>query len=119
MTVYRSRHLKKSLFQLFGFWYACVVKRLPFGLQKATYSDGSDLQNAGDENTQGSLSSDSHGLAYTCCTASFQSFCRMSVISFNVLNDRAFPYGCYRTLVEYKDNAFLGISAVCGGIFAF
>ena len=64
MTVYRSRHLKKSLFQLFGFWYACVVKRLPFGLQKATYSDGSDLQNAGDENTQGSLSSDSHGLAY-------------------------------------------------------
>ena len=59
MTVYRSRHLKKSLFQLFGFWYACVVKRLPFGLQKATYSDGSDLQNAGDENTQGSLSSDS------------------------------------------------------------
>ena len=52
MTVYRSRHLKKSLFQLFGFWYACVVKRLPFGLQKATYSDGSDLQNAGDENTQ-------------------------------------------------------------------
>lgn len=49
MTVYRSRHLKKSLFQLFGFWYACVVKRLPFGLQKATYSDGSDLQNAGDE----------------------------------------------------------------------
>ncbi len=60
-----------------------------------------------------------HSFAYTCCTASFQSFCRMSVISFNVLNDRAFPYGCYRTLVEYKDNAFLGISAVCGGIFAF
>ena len=58
-----------------------------------------------------------HSFAYTCCTASFQSFCRMSVISFNVLNDRAFPYGCYRTLVEYKDNAFLGISAVCGGIF--
>ena len=54
MTVYRSRHLKKSLFQLFGFWYACVVKRLPFGLQKATYSDGSVQQNAGDENTQGS-----------------------------------------------------------------
>ena len=49
MTVYRSRHLKKSLFQLFGFWYACVVKRLPFGLQKATYSDGSDLQNAGEK----------------------------------------------------------------------
>ena len=54
MTVYRSRHLKKSLFQLFGFWYACVVKRLPFGLQKATYSDGSDQQNAGDGNMQGS-----------------------------------------------------------------
>lgn len=58
-----------------------------------------------------------HCFAYACCTASFQSFCRMSVISFNVLNDRAFPYGCYRTLVEYKDNAFLGISAVCGRIF--
>ena len=54
MTVYRSRHLKKSLFQLFGFWYACVVKRLPFGLQKATYSDGSVQQHAGDGNTQGS-----------------------------------------------------------------
>lgn len=41
----------------------------------------------------------------------------MSAIRFNVLYDRAFPYGCYRTLVEYKSSAFLGISAVCGGIF--
>lgn len=64
MTVYRSRHLKKSLFQLFGFWYACVVKRLPFGLQKATYSDGSDLQNAGDENTQGHANRPRASLAY-------------------------------------------------------
>ena len=60
-----------------------------------------------------------HGFAYTCCTASFQSFCRMSVISFNVLNDRAFPYGCYRTLVEYKGSGFLGISVVCGVFFIF
>lgn len=59
-----------------------------------------------------------HCFAYTCCTASFQSFCGMSAISFNVLNDREFPHGCYRTLAEYKGSAFLGISAVCGGIFS-
>lgn len=41
----------------------------------------------------------------------------MLAIRYKVLNDRAFPYGCYRTLVEYKDNAFLGISAVCGVVF--
>jgi len=35
-----------------------------------------------------------------------------------VLIDREFPHGCYRTLVEYKGSAFLGISAVCGGFFA-
>lgn len=31
-----------------------VVKRLPSGPQKAAYSDGSDQQNAGDGNPQGS-----------------------------------------------------------------
>lgn len=58
-----------------------------------------------------------HCFAYTCCTASFQSFCGMSAIRFNVLNDRGFPHGCYRTLAEYKGSAFLGISAGYGGIF--
>lgn len=43
----------------------------------------------------------------------------MSAIRFNVLNDRAFPHGCYRTLVEYKGSGFHGISVVCGGFFAF
>ncbi len=43
----------------------------------------------------------------------------MSAIRYKVLNDRAFPHGCYRTLVEYKGSGFLGISVVCGGIFAF
>ena len=60
-----------------------------------------------------------HCFAYTCCTAFFQPFCEMSAIRFNVLNDRAFPHGCYRTLAEYKGSAFLGISVVYGGIFAF
>ena len=46
-------------------------------------------------------------------------FLRMSAIRFNVLNDRAFPHGCYRTLVEYKGSGFHGIPVVCGGIFAF
>ncbi len=55
-----------------------------------------------------------HGFAYTCCTASSQLFCGMSAIRFNVLDDRAFPQVCYRTLVEYKGSAFLGISAVYG-----
>ena len=41
----------------------------------------------------------------------------MSAIRFNVLTDSEFPHGCYRTLAEYKDRDFLGISAVCGGIF--
>lgn len=54
-----------------------------------------------------------HGIAYTCCTASFQSFCGMSAIRYNVLSDRAFPQVCYRTLVECKDSGFLGISVVC------
>ena len=43
----------------------------------------------------------------------------MSVIRFNVLSDKTFPHGCYRTLVEYKGSSFLGISVVCGGIFTF
>lgn len=34
------------------------------GPQKAVYSDGSDQQNTGNENTQGSPSGDLHGLAY-------------------------------------------------------
>ena len=59
-----------------------------------------------------------HSFAYMCCTVFFQPFCRMSTIRFNVLNDREFPHGCYRTLAEYKGSAFLGISAVCGGFFA-
>ena len=44
----------------------------------------------------------SHSFAYTCCTASFQLFCGMSAIRYNVLSDRVFPQVCYRTLVEYK-----------------
>ena len=60
-----------------------------------------------------------HGIAYTCCTASFQSFCGMSAIRYNVLSDRAFPQVCYRTLVEYKGSGFLGISVVCGVFFIF
>ena len=59
-----------------------------------------------------------HSFAYTCCTAFFQPFCGMSAIRYKVLNDRAFPHGCYRTLVECKGNVFLGISVICGGIFA-
>lgn len=58
-----------------------------------------------------------HCFAYTCCTASFQPFCGMSTIRYNVLNDRAFPHGCYRTLAEYKGSGFLGISVVYGGVF--
>ena len=58
-----------------------------------------------------------HGFAYTCCTVSFSPFCGMSAIRYNVLNDRAFPQVCYRTLVECKGSGFLGISAVCSGIF--
>ena len=58
-----------------------------------------------------------HCFAYTCCTASFQPFCGMSAIRYNVLNDRAFPQVCYRTLVEYKGSGFLGISVVCGVVF--
>lgn len=59
-----------------------------------------------------------HRFAYTCCTASFQPFCGMSAIRYSVLNDRVFPHGCYRTLIEYKGSVFLGISVICGGIFA-
>lgn len=59
-----------------------------------------------------------HCFAYTCCTAFFQPFCGMSTIRYNVLNDRAFPHGCYKTLAEYKGSVFLGISVVCSGIFA-
>lgn len=58
-----------------------------------------------------------HCFAYTCCTASFQPFCGMSAIRYKVLNDRAFPHGCYRTLVEYKGSGFLGISVVFGMVF--
>ena len=41
----------------------------------------------------------------------------MSAIRYNALSDRTFPYGCYRTLVEYKGSGFLGISVVCGVVF--
>ena len=58
-----------------------------------------------------------HRFAYTCCTASFQPFCGMSAIRFNVLTDSEFPHGCYRTLAEYKGSVFLVISAVCSEIF--
>lgn len=57
-----------------------------------------------------------HCFAYTCCTTSFQPFCGMP-LSYNVLNDRAFPLVCYRTLVECKGGGFLGISAVCDVFF--
>ena len=55
-----------------------------------------------------------HRFAYTCCTASFQLFCGMSAIRYNVLSDRVFPQVCYRTLVKYKGGGFLGIFVVCG-----
>lgn len=58
-----------------------------------------------------------HSFAYTCCTASFQLFCGMSAIRYNVLSDRIFPQVCYRTLVEYKGSGFLGISVACGVVF--
>ncbi len=58
-----------------------------------------------------------HRFAYTCCTVSFQPFCGMSAIRYKVLNDRAFPQVCYRTLVECKGSGFLGISVVCGVVF--
>ena len=58
-----------------------------------------------------------HSFAYTCCTASFQLFYGMSTIRYKVLNDRAFPQVCYRTLVEYKGSGFLGISVVCVVVF--
>ena len=58
-----------------------------------------------------------HSFAYTCRTASFQLFCGMSAIRYNVLSDRIFPQVCYRTLVEYKGSGFLGISVVCGMVF--
>ena len=48
-----------------------------------------------------------HGFAYTCCTASSQLFCGMSAIRFNVLDDRAFPQVCSRTLVKCKGSGFL------------
>lgn len=50
---------------------------------------------------------------------SFSLFLRMSAIRYKVLNDRAFPQVCYRTLVEYKGSGFLGISVVCGVFFIF
>lgn len=59
----------------------------------------------------------SHCFAYTCCIAFFQPFCEISVIRYNVLNDRAFLHGRYRTVVEYKGCGFLGISVVGTGIF--
>ena len=43
----------------------------------------------------------------------------MSAIRYKVLNDRAFPQVCYRTLVECKGSGFLGISVVCGVFFIF
>ena len=60
-----------------------------------------------------------HCFAYTCCTAFFQPFCGMAAIRYNVLYDRAFPHGCYRTLVKHKGSVFLGISVVCGGFLCF
>ena len=41
-----------------------VAKRLASEPQNVAFSDDSDQQNAGDGNTQGSPSGDSHGLAY-------------------------------------------------------
>ena len=43
-----------------------------------------------------------------------QPFCGMSAIRFNVLDDRAFPQVCSRTLVKCKGSGFLGISVVYG-----
>ena len=43
----------------------------------------------------------------------------MSAIRYKVLNDRAFPQVCYRTLAEYKGGGFIGISVVCGMVFIF
>lgn len=60
-----------------------------------------------------------HSFAYTCCTAFFQPFLRISAIRYKVLNDGAFPQVCYRTLVEYKGSGFLGISVVCDVFFIF
>ena len=50
---------------------------------------------------------------------SFSHFCGISAIKYNVLNDRVFPHGCYRTLVGCKGSGFLGISVVCGVVFLF
>ena len=49
----------------------------------------------------------------------FSALCGMSYIRYKVLDDRAFPQICYRTLVEYKGSGFLGISVVCGVFFIF
>ena len=43
----------------------------------------------------------------------FSALLWMSAIRYKVLNDRAFPQVCYRTLVECKGSGFLGISVVC------
>lgn len=59
-----------------------------------------------------------HYFVYTGCTAFFQPFYGMSAIRYNVLNDRVFPHGCYRTHVEYKGSGFLGISVVFAVFFA-
>ena len=51
----------------YGYWEGhckAAAHWVASGPQKATYSDGSDQHNAGDGNTQGSPSGDSHGLAY-------------------------------------------------------
>lgn len=42
-----------------------------------------------------------HGFAHTRCTASFQPFCGMSAIKYNVLNDRVFPQSESRFYPEY------------------
>lgn len=58
-----------------------------------------------------------HRLAYRRCTAFFQLFLWNFAIRYKVLNDRVFPHGCYRTLIECKGDVFLGISVICGGNF--
>lgn len=55
-----------------------------------------------------------HRFAYTCCTASFQPFCGMSAIRYNVLNDRAFPQECTERLLSAKVVVFLGFRWFAG-----
>ena len=58
-----------------------------------------------------------HRFAYTCCTASFQPFCGMPAIRYNVLSNRTFLQVCYRTLDKCKGSGFLGIYVIYGMVF--